>query len=334
MNSAATPVSELGDLLFAFLSIVWEGLPFIVLGTILSGLVDAFLPSTLLDRMLPRNRWLAVVVSALFGAILPVCECAIVPVIRRLVGKGLPVACAVTYMLAAPVINPITALSTFSAFKNDTVLRYFMPGSRLLMAFLITVIVGWIVTKMRASAVLHPRVLATLPQEPTPPESPEATPAGSVHKATFEGKLTHAMRTAMNDLLDTGMYFTIGALITAVFNTKLLIRPDFQSVVAAVSHQDWLAVPSLMGLAVVLSLCSTTDAFIAAALSSFSWLPKLAFLVFGPMVDLKLMFMYSTIFRRSFVVKLILALAVLVCLFCALFFSAASPFLRSYGHAS
>ena len=92
--------SQFGDLLYAFLGILFEGAPYIVLGTIISGFIDAYLPSNAIDRFLPKNRIAAIFMSGLLGAVFPVCECAIVPVIRRLVQKGLPVSCAITYMLS------------------------------------------------------------------------------------------------------------------------------------------------------------------------------------------------------------------------------------------
>ena len=103
----------------AFLSILFEGVRFILLGTLAKGFIDVYLPSGTMDRFLPRNRTLAVMMAGLLGAIFPVCECAVVPVIRRLVPKGLPVSCALTYMLASPILNPITAFSTWKAFQGQ-----------------------------------------------------------------------------------------------------------------------------------------------------------------------------------------------------------------------
>lgn len=121
------------DFAFAFLSLLFEGAPFILLGTLISGLLDVYLPSGAMDRLLPKNKIGAVLVAGLLGAIFPVCECAVVPVIRRLVKKGLPVSCALTYMLAAPILNPITALSTWKAFEGQD--AGLMTASRLLLGF-------------------------------------------------------------------------------------------------------------------------------------------------------------------------------------------------------
>lgn len=302
--------SPTGDVLFAFLSIVLEGAPYILLGTIISGFIDAYLPSNAIDRLLPKRPFFAVLIAGLLGGIFPVCECAVVPVIRRLVKKGLPLSCAVTYMLSAPIINPVVVISTLSAFKGQD--AGFMTGSRLLMAYLVTVTVGMIVSRLRVDRVLHERVLA------------EGATEHSHAVGPHDVRVRHALRTAQTDFLDTAMYFIIGVLITAVFNTQLMVRPDFQSTVVSVSGNDWLAVPGLMILAFLLSLCSTTDAFIAATLQGFSWVSKLAFLVFGPMLDLKLIFMYSSVFKKRFVLGLSVGLFVLVMLF-SLLWKAARP---------
>ncbi len=309
--------SEFGDILYCFLSILLEGAPYIVLGTLISGFIDAWLPSGVMDRLLPKNKFLAVIVSGLLGAVFPVCECAIVPVIRRLVKKGLPVSCAITYMLAAPVINPITVISTLSAFSGNN--GVFMALSRIGMAYLVTVVIGLVVTRLRPAAILHPQLLASI-------DDPSAETGHSHATGSNEQRLGHALKTAQTDFLDTAMYFVIGVLITSVFNTKLMIKPEFQDTVRLIAGNEFFAVPGLMVLAVLLSLCSTTDAFIAANLANFSFVAKLAFLVFGPMVDLKLIFMYSSVFRKPFVLGLVVGLFVLVLAFCALW----SPTIQHY----
>src|SRR6187402_2388585 len=118
MILAALPEpSPTGDILVNFLSILFEGAPYILIGTLLSGFIDAFLPAKLLERMLPKNKIVSTFAAGFLGLIFPVCECAVVPVVRRLVQKGLPLSCALTYLLSAPIINPIVILSTMTAFK-------------------------------------------------------------------------------------------------------------------------------------------------------------------------------------------------------------------------
>ncbi|MCX6849280.1 MAG: permease [Verrucomicrobia bacterium] len=259
--------SRMGDILMAFLSIVFEGAPYILIGTVFSGIIDAFLPAKLLDRVLPKSKVLATLIAGFLGLVFPVCECAVVPVIRRLVQKGLPLSCAVTYMLSAPIMNPIVAISTLTAFKEFQGLSWATAGNatmtiaRLSLGYLVAVIVGLVVLRFKPGQVL---------------------------------------RASM-------MYFAIGVAITSVFNTQIN-----QGLLNTVAGNDWLAVPSLMGLAIVLSLCSTSDAFIAAPMTAFSMAAKLAFLVFGPMMDIKLLFMYSSVFQRKVVVSLLIGLFILI----------------------
>ncbi len=298
------------DILHMVLSLVLEGAPYILLGAVISGLIDSFLPSKAMDRFLPRNPYAAVLVAGLMGAIFPVCECAIVPVIRRLVAKGLPISCAMTYMLSAPIINPIVALSTWSAFQvpagsADPNQPWIMMGSRLIMGYIIAVILGLVMTRFTAKQILRPNILAQIQTGPDPAADQPKTVANDGRK------LVQAMRTAQKDFIDVGMYFIIGVLIASIFKTQVVFRPGIQESLNSIGTSRYLAPLILMALAFVLSLCSTTDAFVIAADSLFSKSAKLAFLVFGPMMDMKLIFLYSTILQRRAVLILVFALALL-----------------------
>lgn len=303
--------SRMGDVLMAFLSIVFEGAPYILIGTVFSGIIDAFLPAKLLDRVLPKSKLLSTLIAGFLGLVFPVCECAVVPVIRRLVQKGLPLSCAVTYMLSAPIMNPIVAISTLTAFKEfqglglSTAGNATMTIARLSLGYLVAVFVGLVVLRFKPGQVLRHSIANKIENA----GAEEAHDHGHTHApaAGFNGKLVHAMRSSMRDFLDTAMYFAIGVVITSAFNTQIN-----QSLLNTVAGNDWLAIPSLMGLAIVLSLCSTSDAFIAAPMTAFSMAAKLAFLVFGPMMDIKLLFMYSGVFQRKVVVYLLVGLFVLI----------------------
>ena len=138
---------SLEDFCVSFLGILFEGTPFMLIGTLIAGFVDSFVPRRTIERMLPRNTGLAVGLSALLGIIFPMCECGLVPVIRRMIGKGMPVPCALTYLLAAPIVNPITALSTIAAFRGQ---RPILTTSlRLGIGFVVASIVGLIVARCR-----------------------------------------------------------------------------------------------------------------------------------------------------------------------------------------
>jgi len=305
------------DFALAFLSILFEGAPFILLGTLISGFIDVYLPAGAMDRFLPKNRNLAVMVAGLLGAVFPVCECAVVPVIRRLVGKGLPMSCALTYMLAAPIVNPITALSTWKAFQGQA--PWMMTGSRMLLGYLIAVGVGLVVARIPLRKVLRKSLADKIEsaKEPEPADHDHSGCCGHDHGEDHHHDHSHAeekpggdrivaaMRSAQRDFVDVGVYFTIGVAITALFNTGIAPGAEWLDSLAG----NPLAAPAaLMALAFILSLCSTSDAFIAATLAKFTWSAKLAFLVLGPMLDVKLIFLYQTVLRRKFILALSLSL--------------------------
>ncbi|MEN9536001.1 MAG: hypothetical protein RIR37_1274, partial [Verrucomicrobiota bacterium] len=272
-----------------------------------------YLPPGTMDRFLPRNRKGAVLVAGLLGAVFPVCECAVVPVIRRLVSKGLPVSCALTYMLAAPIVNPITALSTWKAFQGQS--AGMMTSSRMLLGFLLAVGVGLIVMRLPLAAVLKKNLVDSLADKKS---TQEPTCCGghdhSHHtydspKANEGDRLVSAFRSAMKDFVDVGVYFAIGVTITALFNTGIAPGATWLDGLAT----NTMGAPAaLMLLAFILSLCSTSDAFIAATLDKFSWGAKLAFLTFGPMIDVKLLFLYQTVLRKRFIGYLAIGLFVAI----------------------
>lgn len=309
----------LSDFSFLFLSILLEGAPFILLGTIVSGFLDAYLPAGAMDRLLPRNRIGAVFASGLLGIIFPVCECAVVPVIRRLVKKGLPPACALTYMLAAPIVNPVTALSTASAFKAADIP---MTSSRLAMGYLMAVAVGLLLLRIPASAVLKASVMERVtrnnrrraPAEPGECAHGDGRPAGASAHRRSDPRLVEALRAALRDFADVAVYFVIGITIVAVVNTP----PPFSNatpvreVIDQTAESTFGAPAALMALAFLLSLCSTSDAFIAWSLDTFRYGARLGFLVYGPMMDLKLLFLYNTILTKRFIICLAAGLFVAI----------------------
>ncbi len=296
---------SLPDFSYAFLSVLLEGMPFILVGTIISGLLDQFLPSKVMLRYLPKNPFLGACTAAGMGLIFPMCECGVVPVIRRLIHKGLPVSNAVAYMLAAPVVNPIVILSTYAAFRGQGALE--MSSLRVAVAFVVAVLVAMAVHNLPLRRVLQPRILESV--EGLPEE--EHHHHHHHHPAGLFSRLRAALHVAVSDFLDVMVYFVLGVGVSAAISTALN-----QEVLLPLALNDWLATASMMLLAFVLSLCSTSDAFIAATFVAFPAVAKLAFLVFGPMLDLKLVFIYSSVFTKRFILGLAVGLFVLIGLIC------------------
>jgi hypothetical protein len=340
---------NLQDFSISFLSILFEGVPFMFIGTLLSGIIDAFVPSEKMEKFLPRNPVIAIALSGVLGVVFPMCECGVVPVIRRLIRKGLPVSCALTYLLAAPIVNPIVALSTFAAFRGQH------PGvvtsMRLLMGFGVACLCGMIVQRIPPRALLNRQMLASLQKRPArsrlhaqqvrepalavayagvPTERNVAFPIVSAEEIVhlhdeahaekrFGQKIIGAIRCAAFDFLDVGFYLIIGAAIASVFNTAIN-----KEVLLPFASNHLFATTGMMVLALLLSLCSTSDAFIAANFLTFPVTAKLAFMVFGPMMDIKLLFMYGLVFKKRFTFSFALGLFVFIGLLCL----ALAPFLR------
>ena len=169
------------DFAVSFLSVLFEGIPFLLLGSLVSGLVDVFVPAEKMQRLLPKNPAAAIFASGLLGLIFPMCECGSVIVIRRFIRKGLPVSCAVTYMLGAPIVSPIVALSTYAAFRGQN--PWLMTSLRLGIGFLIAVAAGFIVRQIPLASLLQPGVLKDTPNNrraglSISPEPPELAAAG------------------------------------------------------------------------------------------------------------------------------------------------------------
>ncbi len=302
------------DFAVAFLSVLFEGIPYLLLGSLISGLVDVFVSSERLTSLLPKRPASAIFLSGLLGIIFPMCECGSVIVIRRFLKKGLPLSCATTYMLAAPIVGPIVALSTWQAFSQSANPGpLLMVSLRLGIGYLIAVTVGFIVQNISADRILQPGVIATrkrgglsIASAPTTQDFSELAAEASVPR-----KLLMAVQSATSDFLDVGFYFIIGTAITCVFNTGIR-----QEVLSIFTTTPLLAIVALMVLAALLALCSTTDAFVAWTFTAFPASAKLAFLVFGPLFDLKLFWLYSLIFQKRFVAALALGIFVVVAIIC------------------
>jgi uncharacterized membrane protein YraQ (UPF0718 family) len=299
MLASAWFTFSFADFQYAFLSILLEGLPFLLGGAILSGALEEFLPQSMMTRLLPKNPRTAILVSGLLGVVFPVCECGIVPVVRRLLRKGLPVSCGVTYMLAAPIVNPLVILSTLAAFRGQgawemTILRFALGLS-------VAVLVGWVVSFFAPFSILRPGLIST-------EHDHDHDHGGS---GGMLDRLQNVALVSTRDFLDVAVYFVIGAAAASLFSTAVN-----QEVILPLAANPPLAIVSLMGLASVLSVCSTTDAFIAATLTTFPMAAKLAFLVFGPMLDFKLLFLYGAAFSKRFILLLAVGLFTVIALVC------------------
>lgn len=302
------------DFAFSFLSVLLEGVPFLLLGSLLSGLIDVFVSSERISRMMPKNRTAAIGLGGLLGLIFPMCECGSVIVIRRFIKKGVPASAAVAYMMAAPIVSPLVAFSTWAAFKGQS--PVLMTSLRLTLGYLIAVSIGLLVQRIPGLFPLQPGIGSEVAGRSRTGLTMGAAPGSMdfsaiVQSASLPRKFLLAVQSATADFLDVVFFLIIGAALTSVFNTAVnqeVILPFASSLPASIAV--------LMGLAGILALCSTTDAFIAASFATFPFAAKLGFLLFGPMFDLKLFWLYGIIFKRRGVVLLGLGLFFVIWLIC------------------
>jgi uncharacterized protein len=273
-----------------FLGIFIEALPYLLLGIFASGFIEVFVNKELILRLIPNNRLLAVFVGSLLGLIFPVCEHGVVPLTRRLFQKGMPVSMGITFMLAAPVMNPIVIASTLAAFGLGPVF-----WARILLTLFIAIITGLIFSTQK-----NEDVLVNIPENLVY----HCAHCGSEvnPKATLKEKVLQSLVIAGDEFFEIGLYFIIGAFLAATLQTFVP-----QEILLAIGGGPVLSIIVMISLAVVLSICSTVDAFVALAFASkFSTGSILAFLVYGPMIDIKALMMFTRVFKKKTILYLAL----------------------------
>jgi uncharacterized membrane protein YraQ (UPF0718 family) len=343
--------NEFRQFIESFISILYEAMPFIVLGAVISGVLEEFVPQRFIMRIMPRNRLWAILAGALLGLPFPMCECGIIPIMRRLLRKGLPLSACTAYLLAGPIINVVVMGSTYTAFLGQEGLTVggkpahqmgpmWMMGMRMGLGYLVAVgtslIVEWqyrrhgnkLLTPLATPPALEPDLavkmansLATVPATAALAGKPPATvlplvegngdddeDAPTAKKKTWTERFGNITETALHDFVDIMVFLIIGALIAA-FSRQLLQRGELESLTRGFPI---LAILMMMGMAVLLCLCSEADAFVAASYTVLRPSAKIAFLVLGPMLDLKLYFMYTRVFRPRLIWTIFAAVAIQV----------------------
>ena len=276
-----------------FLSIVLEAIPFILLGVFASALIQTFVSEETIKKFLPKNAVGAIIPAAILGAIFPICECAIIPVVRRLIKKGMPLHVGVVFLVGAPILNPVVVASTYYAFNGDTTILYGRFG----LAFVLSIIIGLLMLLL-----FNNQNQLRWTKDELVGRVDEQTPV------VTQNKLKSTLNHASDEFFSIGKYFIAGAFIASLFQTFL-----DRSILVAIGSNDVLGPGVMMAFAYVLSLCSEADAFVAASFgSTFTTGSLLAFLIYGPMLDLKNTFMLFAYFRTKFVLTFMAVVTVVV----------------------
>ena len=278
-------VPAAGTFVLIFTSLVVEALPFVLMGALVSAVIEVYVPTSWFGRVAGLPLPFQLPAAALGGFAFPVCECGSVPVARRLIAKGMHPAAGLAFMLASPILNPIVLASTWVAYSGRGVAIEMVLG-RAGLGLILALTAGWAIGGDRAGELLRPRPGE---REGAHDHKSESSPAKF---SAFTGHLA-------SDFFFMGRFVVLGGAIAALMQTAIP-----QSIVGGLAETPVAGAVALMGLAFVLSLCSEADAFVAVSFVQFPLGPQLAFLVFGPVVDAKLALLYGATFRRRFVLRL------------------------------
>lgn len=357
------------DFILYFTSILYEALPFIVLGAVIAGFLEELVPQRLVARLIPRNRVLAIAIGGFLGLLFPMCECGIIVIMRRLLRKGVPLSSCVCYMLAGPILNVVVMLSTYVAFMGmENAIGSggqptYHPGGlgmmalRMSMGYLVAfgtaLIVEWqyqrhgnkllapLAIPVSSEAAKNNLVAVAETAVATKEEFRVAESAVAVKSGIGELPLVTGngngasdeeeepaevrkpwpkrigaiTETAIHDFVDVTVYLIFGALLAA--GARLVL--SHEQVEQLSRNQPGLAILAMMGLAIILCLCSEADAFVAASFVSLAPAAKLAFLVLGPMLDFKLYMMYLRVFRPRLIWTIITSVVIQVFVYSLIF---------------
>ena len=283
-----------------FISIFFESLPFLLLGSFISALIEHFISNETMAKMIPKNRFIGAVVGVFLGLFIPACDCAVIPVSKRLLKKKVPLNVAVSFMLASPIINPVVLLSTYYAFykTNPSIFWY-----RILFGVLISFIIGIIMS------IVYRKQEIVITEE----ECHDDCNCHEQHhdKKSILSSIIDITKHTTIDLFEVVKYLMFGALIASIFQVLLP-----RTVLTIFNNNQILSILALMIFAYLLSLCSTSDSFVGKSLlSSFSKVSILAYLLLGPMIDIKNTIVLLGNYKKSFVITLISLIFITVFIF-------------------
>lgn len=318
-------MTQLNTAFTLFLSLLVEALPFLLIGVFFSSVLLLFVDERRLVAAMPRNPVLGALAGSLVGFLFPVCECGNVPVARRLLLQGAPSAVAVGFLLAAPTINPVVFWATWIAFRDQPEIVFMRIGLTLIVA----TTVGWVFSRQ---ADMRPFLQPALARTMMLPAQSEAVGNGSpllsggtfllqqpgqllkldtpeiAQQLSSNPVLAQPLAVRLRLMLDNMVqeFRELGAILilgSAIAATVQVAIP--REVVLSLGQGPITSIIAMMLLAWLVSICSTVDAFFALAFAStFTSGSLLAFLVFGPMIDLKNISLLLTVFRGRAIVYL------------------------------
>lgn len=292
-------IVKLESWMWSYLGIIVEALPFLLIGAVLSALIQIYVSDDLIKRVIPKNSIIGYFIAAISGVLFPVCECAIVPITRSLIKKGLPVGVGITFMLAVPIVNPIVIMSTYYAFPSDISIVIYRTIGGIIGALIVGMIIGFIYDKKKSSDILKEEAAALYC---------DCCTFSNNYYISLRGKIKNLVLNASNEFLNISIYFIFGAFLSSIF---VVFIQD--TLINDITSGRILGIAIMMLLGFLLSLCSEADAFVAKGfIDNFGLSGVIAFLILGPMMDLKNLILSFGFFKESFVLKLILIICIVV----------------------
>ena len=318
------------DISVLFISIILEALPFLLLGSLISAIIQEYISDDFFKKVIPKNPILGSIVGVILGFFIPACDCAVIPIALRLKKKKVPLNVCISFMLSSPIINPVAILSVVYAFKST------MPEIaiwRLVGGVIVSIVVGVIMSIMYkrdedifyGNAVIddgcvhcgHNHKHEIHDSEcHCGDEHGEHSHNGNYechchgedegkHKKKFTRRMLNVIDHTKGDFLDVIKYMIFGSLITA---TLQILMAKFNITLGA--NNSILQMIVMMAFAYIVSLCSTADSFIAKTfIYEMSKSSILAYLIFGPMIDIKNTLYLAEKCKKSFVTKFIIVLS-------------------------
>ncbi|WP_454115647.1 permease [Microbacterium lacticum] len=284
--------TRLQDGLTLSISVLIESMPFVILGVLLSIVVQVWVPPGMIERWMPRRAWARRMALSLLGMLVPVCECGNVPFARGLMMRGFTVPETLTFLIAAPIVNPIVIITTHQAFGFDDGILI----ARLVGGFAVANLIGWLYSRHPDPDGLITERFAASCELANDPDATRGLDRGRRSLAQFVVEL----RAVMPALI-------IGSALAGA--VQVLVP---RSALLAIGSNPALSIVAMILLAMIVSICSNVDSFFALSFAStFTPGSIVAFLLVGPLVDVKMLALLRTTFRT----KVLVGLVVIVVLF-------------------
>ena len=282
------------------MSIFFEALPFLLLGSLISSVIEIFISDEKLASLIPKNSILGSLVGVFLGLFIPACDCAVIPVSKRLIKKKVPINVAISFMLASPIINPVVLLSTYYAFYRTNPNIFWL---RILLGIIISLIIGIIM-----GLIFNNKKVITNNTDEHCCCDNDCGHDHHHHHKSIKNNILNIFKHTAYDMFDVVKYLMFGALIASLVQVLLP-----RSILMIFNNNNILSIIILMLFAYLISLCSTSDSFIGKTLlSSFSEAGIIAYLLLGPMIDIKNTIVLFGNYKKSFVISLISLIFILI----------------------